>query len=69
MDSFIYSLNATVPVFLVMIIGGVLKKRGMLTDQFVAVANKFVFQVALPCKLLLDLAEIDIIHNYITFSL
>lgn len=64
MDSFIYSLNATVPVFLVMIAGGLLKKRGMLTDAFVNVANKFVFQIALPCKLLLDLSGIDIIHNF-----
>lgn len=64
MDSFIYSLNATVPVFLIMIVGGLLKKRGMLTDEFVSAANKFVFHIALPCKLLLDLADIDIIHNF-----
>lgn len=64
MDSFIYSLNATVPVFLVMIVGGLLKRQGMLTDSFVNVANKFVFQIALPCKLLLDLSGIDIIQNF-----
>jgi hypothetical protein len=64
MDSFIYSLNATVPVFLVMIVGGLLRKQGMLTKEFVSVANKFVFHIALPCKLLLDLAEIDIVHNF-----
>lgn len=64
MDSFIYSLNATVPIFLVMVIGGLLKRQGMLTDQFVSVANKFVFTVALPAKLFLDLAETDIRHNF-----
>lgn len=64
MDSFIYSLNATVPVFLVMIMGGLLKKKGMLTDEFVSVANKFVFHIALPCKLLLDLAEVDMVNNF-----
>ena len=64
MDSFIYSLNATVPVFLIMIVGGLLKKKGMLTNEFVSVANKFVFHVALPCKLLLDLSSVDIIHNF-----
>lgn len=64
MDSFIYSLNATVPVFLLMIVGGLLKKKGMLTDEFVSVANKFVFHIALPCKLLLDLSAVDIVHNF-----
>lgn len=64
MDSFIYSLNATVPIFLVMVIGGLLKKQGMLTDSFVSVANKFVFTVALPAKLFLDLAQTDIKHNF-----
>lgn len=64
MDSFIYSLNATVPVFLIMIIGGILKKRGMLNDNFVSVTNKFVFHVALPCMVFLDLADTDIIHNF-----
>lgn len=64
MDSFIYSLNATVPIFLVMVIGSILKKQGMLTSQFVSVANKFVFTVALPAKLFLDLSETDIKNNF-----
>ncbi|MDY4969738.1 MAG: AEC family transporter [Lachnospiraceae bacterium] len=64
MDSFIYSLNATVPIFLVMVIGSLLKKQGMLNDQFVNAANKFVFTVALPAKLFLDLAGTDIRHNF-----
>lgn len=64
MDSFIYSLNATVPIFLVMVIGGLLRKQGMLNDSFVSVANKFVFVVALPAKLFLDLAATDIRHNF-----
>ena len=64
MDSLVYSLNATVPIFLVMIVGALLKKQGMLTDSFVSVSNKFVFHVALPAKLLLDLAKTDIVHNF-----
>ncbi len=64
MDSFIYSLNATVPVFLVIIVGGLLKRWGMLNDNFVSVTNKFVFHVALPCMLFLDLADTDIRSNF-----
>ena len=45
MDSFIYSLNATVPIFLVMIVGWIIKRLGVIDDHFVNVANKYVFKV------------------------
>ncbi len=64
MDSFIYSLNATVPVFAVMIAGYIFRKIGLLNDGFVSVANKFVFKVCLPCMLFLDLWETDICNNF-----
>ncbi len=60
MDSFIYSLNATIPIFLVMIIGGLIKKWGIIDDNFVNKANKYVFNVALPFLLFKDIAESDI---------
>ena len=54
MDSFIYSLNATVPIFLVMIVGWCIKKLGIIDDHFADVANKYVFKVALPVMLFKD---------------
>ncbi len=60
MNSFIYSLNATIPIFLVMIIGGLIKKWGIIDDNFVNKANKYVFSVALPFLLFKDIAESDI---------
>ncbi len=64
MDSLIYSLNATVPVFAVMVAGYIFRRIGLLNDTFVSVANKFVFQVCLPCMLFLDLWETDIQNNF-----
>lgn len=64
MDSFIYSLNATVPVFAVMIAGYIFRRIGLLSEEFVTVANKFVFKVCLPCMLFLDLCSTDIRHNF-----
>lgn len=64
MDSFIYSLNATVPVFLVMIIGNILNRRGMINRQFSNVADKLVYKVCLPCMLYLNLADTDIRKNF-----
>ena len=59
MDSFLYSINATVPIFLVMIIGWVIKQLGVIDDHFANVANKYVFKVALPVLLFRDLAAAD----------
>ena len=59
MDSFIYSINATVPVFLVMVLGGVIKKIGIIDEHFANVANRYVFKVALPVLLFRDLSKSD----------
>ena len=53
MDSLIYSLNATLPVLLVIVVGYVLKQIGILNDGFVKTANKFNFVVTLLCCCLL----------------
>ena len=60
MDNFIYSINVTMPIFLVMVIGYILKQIGMLNDNFVTVANKFNFKVTLPFMLFKDIAGVDI---------
>lgn len=60
MSDFIYSINVTVPIFLVMVLGYFLKRYGMLTDEFAAAANKFNFKVTLPVMLVRDIAAVDI---------
>lgn len=64
MDSFIYSLNATVPVFAIMIIGQFLKRIGIIDIPFANIANKFVFKICLPCLLFQDLAVTNIRENF-----
>lgn len=60
MENFIYSVNVTLPIFLVMVIGYALKQIGMLNDNFVTVANKFNFKVTLPFMLFRDISSVDI---------
>ncbi len=71
MQNFIFSINVTVPIFLVMVLGWGLKQSGMLNDNFVAVANKFNFQVTLPFLLFRDISSVDIRAvfdlNYVLF--
>lgn len=64
MNSFIYSINATVPIFLVMIIGWIIKKIGIIDDHFANVANKYVFKVALPVLLFRDLSSADFTSQF-----
>lgn len=59
MDSLIYSLNATVPVFLVIILGYFLRYVKMFDEPFLKVADKFNFKVTLPAMLFMDLAVTD----------
>lgn len=60
MENFIFSVNVTIPIFLVMVLGWGLKQSGMLNDNFVTVANKFNFQVTLPALLFRDISSVDI---------
>ena len=64
MENFIYSINATLPIFLVMILGWWLKKINFLSDEFVAVADKLVFKVALPVLVFQDIAEANLSEDF-----
>lgn len=59
MENLIYSLNATVPVFAIIVVGYILKKIGFITDDFIKVANKLNFNVTLPVLLIQDLMSMD----------
>ena len=64
MSSFIFSLNATVPVFAVIVIGNLLCKIGLIDEHFASISNKFVFRACLPCMIFLDLADTNIRQNF-----
>ena len=59
MENLIFSLNATVPVFLLMVLGLFLRKIGWIDDDFGDKMNKFVFRVPLPLVLFSDLSAVD----------
>lgn len=59
MDNLVFSLNATVPVFLLMLLGLFLKYIGWIDDDFAAKMNRFVFLVPLPVLVFNDLATVD----------
>ena len=60
LGNLLFSLNSTLPLFFLMLLGYVLHRTGFLSDAFVAGANKFVFYVALPVQLFRDLGKNDV---------
>lgn len=56
-----FSLNATVPVFLMMLFGWFCQKIGLLDDHTTAKLNKFTFRTTLPALLFMDLSKADFI--------
>lgn len=63
MNNFLFSINATMPIFLVILIGWLLKRLGVINDEFANVANKYVFKLALPVLLFKDIATTSIMKN------
>ena len=59
MENLVFSLNATVPIFLMMVLGMLFRKLGWMDEEFAAKMNKFVFLIPLPVLLFGDLAKVD----------
>ena len=60
LENILFSMNSTMPLFFVMLLGYVLHRTGFLSDEFVAGANKFVFYISLPVQLFRDLGATDV---------
>lgn len=59
MDDLIFSLNAVAPVFLMMVLGLVFRRLGLLEASVAEKLNTFVFKVTLPVLVFGDLAPLD----------
>jgi len=70
MDNFIFSLDATIPIFLVILVGWFLMQKHIITKEFTSVADKLVFKLALPCLLFKDIVSANIKESFdLTFVL
>ena len=66
MENLMFSLNATVPVFLTMVLGFVLHKGRIIDDSFASKLNQFVFKIALPVLMFDQLATTDFVSVWDT---
>ena len=59
MSNLMFCLNATMPIFLTMMLGYAFRKWHIMDGSFVDKMNSFVFKVALPVLVFQDLATVD----------
>lgn len=64
MQNLIFSLNATLPVFLTMVAGWLLRQWGFLPKEFCKAADRLTFKITLPIMLFLDMSAVDILHDF-----
>lgn len=55
MDNFLFALNATLPVFLVILLGNILMHRGIITKEWTKISDRLAFRIALPITLFMDI--------------
>lgn len=56
LENLIYCLNATMPIFSLMVIGYIFKRLNILKEQFTKELNSFVFKFALPVLVFKELS-------------
>lgn len=66
MDNLVFSMNATLPIFLLIVLGMVFRRLGIVSESFAAQANAFVFKVSIPALLFVDLATVDFLEVWDT---
>lgn len=54
-EQFVFSASITGPICLMLMLGVVLKRIGLINDEFIDVASRLVFQVTLPALLFLSI--------------
>jgi len=59
MQNLIFSLNVVTPVFLIIVLGIILKLKNQVNDNFISVSSKIVFNVSMPALVFVELSTAD----------
>lgn len=59
MNYLIFSINIVVPIFIIILLGFILKKKDIITEGFVASSSSIVYYIALPARLFYDVSRSD----------
>lgn len=56
-EIFLTSVNAVMPIVLLILLGYILTRINFLNENFISIGNKFVFNVCLPCMLFVNIYD------------
>lgn len=62
LTTFTFAFSITAPIFVVLLLGTLLKKRGMIDESFIKTASSLVFNIGLPVMLFTTSASADFSH-------
>jgi predicted permease len=60
LQNLIFAVSLVVPVFLIVALGYILKKLGMINENFVTVSSKIVFNISLPALIFFEIVDINL---------
>jgi hypothetical protein len=60
MQNLVFIFNTVLPVFIIVALGFVLRKTGLINDNFVSLSSKIVFNVSLPVLVFIEISRIDL---------
>ena len=60
MQNLIFALSLVVPVFLIVVLGYILKRIGIINENFITVSSKLVFNISLPALIFFEISAIDV---------
>ncbi|MCF0135632.1 MAG: AEC family transporter [Lachnospiraceae bacterium] len=60
MDSLIFSMQSVLPLFLLILVGYLLRRSSVVSDSFVSAGTKIVFNIALPITLFMQISSADL---------
>ncbi|MBR6477613.1 MAG: AEC family transporter [Lachnospiraceae bacterium] len=63
LEVFMFTVNAILPLILLILLGYLLKKAGVLSKEFLAKGNKLVFRVCLPTLLFCNISSLESISD------
>lgn len=64
MENFVFALNATLPLFVIILLGWFLQRVGLFNEGFNKTANQYVFKVALPASLFMSIVKMDFYSDF-----
>jgi len=64
MSLLFFTLNIVAPIFILIVLGNILKKINLVNDVFISQVSKFVFKVSLPALIFLKISTVKITEAF-----